>query len=353
MNKAPEITARLSSALADRYKIERPLQLLRSPGPNRTLLHRYELGLLSGPAATVDAPPADETARPACQEDSGMNRRVRLLIIGSLLLPLGCDGPTGLDPSEFCSDHSDAAIATFEDADLEARIRIQLSFFAGPLTCGLVSGLIVLDARSAWITSLVGIQNLTGLTNLLGSVNSISDISVLSGLTTLTLLDLAHNSITDINAVSGLTSLGVLDLDDNSITDVSALSGLTGLGQLVLAHNSITDIGPLSGLTNLGGLGLSNNSITDISALSGLTSLWFLGLNNNSITDISALSGLGGPVNLYIDLSSNPGLSNIQPLLDNTGLGAADTVDLESTNVSCTDVAALQAKGVMVPSDCP
>ena len=282
-----------------------------------------------------------------------MNRLALLLIIGSLLFPVGCGGPTGLEPSEFCSDHTDAAIATFEDANLEARIRIGLSFFAEPLTCGLVSGVIGLDGRSWGITSLVGIQNLTSLTNLFLSNNSISDIGPLSGLTTLTLLDLAHNSITDISAVSGLTSLGVLDLDDNSITDISAVSGLTSLGQLVLAHNSITDIGALSGLTSLGGLGLDNNSITDISALSGLTSLWALGLSNNSITDISALSGLGGPVNLSIDLSSNPGLSNIQPLLDNTGLGAGDTVALRLTSVSCTDVAALQAKGVGVSSDCP
>ncbi len=60
-----------------------------------------------------------------------MNLRVLLLIIGSLLLPLGCDGPTGLAPSELCSDHSDAAIATFEDANLEAAIRDALSVLTG------------------------------------------------------------------------------------------------------------------------------------------------------------------------------------------------------------------------------
>ena len=75
-------------------------------------------------------------------------------------------------------------------------------------------------------------------------------------------------------------------------------------------------------------LRLGGNSITDISALSGLTSLTFLFLHNNSITDI-------------------------QPLLDNTGLGADDWVDLRSTNVSCTDVALLQAKGATVTSGCP
>ena len=176
-----------------------------------------------------------------------MNRRVLLLIIGSLVLPLGCggnDGPTDLavtlvlKPSEFCSDHPDAAIATFEDANLEAAIRAALSVGAQePLTCGLVSGLTVLDASFAGITS------------------------------------------------AGITSLAVLSIFDNSITDISALSGLTSLAGLFL--------------------------------------------------------------------SNNPNLTEIQPLLDNTGLGAGDTVYLQSTSVSCTDVAALQAKGVTVQSDCP
>ena len=43
----------------------------------------------------------------------------------------------------------------------------------------------------------------------------------------------------------------------------------------------------------------------------------------------------------------------MQALLDNTGLGAGDTVYLWSTNVRCADVAALQDKGVTVYSDCP
>ncbi len=200
-----------------------------------------------------------------------MNRRRLYFIIGSLLLPLGClgnDGPTDpaarLEPSEFCSDHSGAAIATFEDAKLEAAIRRALSVGAQePLTCGLISGLIMLDATSDRITSLVGIQNLTSLT------------------------------------------------------------------QLFLGSNAITDINALSGLTSLMGLSFRANSITDISALSGLTSLTFL------------------------DLNGNRNLTDIQPLLDNTGLGAGDLVLLEFTNVSCTDLAALRAKGVTVISDCP
>ena len=46
-------------------------------------------------------------------------------------------------------------------------------------------------------------------------------------------------------------------------------------------------------------------------------------------------------------------LTDVQPLVDNTGLGPGDQVFLMNTNVSCTDVPALEAKGVEVDSDCP
>ena len=170
-----------------------------------------------------------------------MTKRTPLLI-GLLLLPLGCGSPTGLQPSESCSGQPANAIVTFEDANLEAAVRRAL--FVGAqddLTCGLVSGETVVTARSAGIESLVGIQNLTSLRRLL--------------------------------------------LDENSISDISALSGLTNLG--------------------------------------------FLGLSNN------------------------PNLTDIQPLLDNTGIDAGDTVDLQATNVSCTDVDALRAKQVHVFTQCP
>jgi Leucine-rich repeat (LRR) protein len=75
-----------------------------------------------------------------------------------------------------------------------------------------------------------------------------------------------------------------------------------------------------------------------------------LSLTNNSITDISALSGHTSL--RYVDLNNNPDFNDIQPLLDNTGLGPGDQVFLTNTNVGCTDVAALQAKGLMVESDC-
>jgi hypothetical protein len=50
----------------------------------------------------------------------------------------------------------------------------------------------------------------------------------------------------------------------------------------------------------------------------------------------------------FLNLSFNSDLSDIQSLLDNTGLGAGDQVFLSYTDVSCPDFNALRAKGVTV-----
>ena len=233
---------------------------------------------------------------------------VSVLLLTLLLASLSAgEAQVRLQPGELCSDHSDAAIATFEDANLGTAIRAALSVGAqDDFTCGLVAGLTDLEARDAGIESLVGIQNLTSLTN----------------------LDLWPNSITDISSLSELTNLTFLDLGDNSITDISALRGLTRLTNLDLTHNSINDISVLSGMTGMETLRLYNNPISDISSLRGLTSLTELHVH---------------------DL---PDLSNIEPLLNNTGLGAGDRVILMNSNISCADAAALRGNGVSVDSEC-
>ena len=100
---------------------------------------------------------------------------------------------------------------------------------------------------------------------------------------------------------------------------------------------------------NLTVLHFSRNSVSDISSLSGLTRLTDLNLTYNSISDISALRGLTRLTNLHVhDL---PDLSDIQPLLNNSGLGAGDRVILFNLDISCEDVATLQTKGVSVGSD--
>ena len=101
---------------------------------------------------------------------------------------------------------------------------------------------------------------------------------------------------------------------------------------------------------NLTVLHFSRNSVSDISSLSGLTRLTDLNLTYNSISDISALRGLTRLTNLHVhDL---PDLSDIQPLLNNSGLGAGDRVILFNSDISCEDAATLQTKGVSVGSGC-
>ena len=210
------------------------------------------------------------------------------------------------------------------------------------------------------ISDISALSNLTNLTWLGLESNSISDISALSNLTNLTGLDLADNSISDISALSNLTNLTRLYLDDNSISDISALSNLTNLTRLDLDDNSISDISALSNLTNLTWLGLSVNSISDISALSNLTNLERLILWNNSISDISALSNLTNLTWLNLGWPSPGGnggnsISDISPLVANTGLGSGDTVTLTSNPLSSTSInthiPALQRRGVTVEFD--
>ena len=227
----------------------------------------------------------------------------------------------------------------------------------GPLS-GLPN-LMVLYLGTNPLTDISPLNGLTSLSVLSLERGSITDVT-LSGLTGLSFLLLSGNSITDV-ALSGLTSLWSLDLSDNTITDLSRVTGLEALRSLNLSDNAITDVGPLSELTSLTQLFLENSSITDIGPLSGLTAMLDLTLASGSVTDLSALSGLTEL--RWLDLKNNVDLTDIQPLLDNTGLGPGwydssgryqgDVVDLTSTSVTCTAVAALEAKGVFVASDCP
>lgn len=286
-----------------------------------------------------------------------------------------------LDPTESCADHDADAIGTFADPNLEAAVRDALGVEAdADLTCGLLATLTELTARNAGIADLAGAQNLTGLTSLdlstfglSGEPNSVSDLGPLSGLTGLTVLRLTGNEISDLRPLSGLTSLTWLALTGNEISDLGPLSGVTDLSRLDVASNPVSDLGPLSALTGLRSLNVNNNAVSDLSPLSGLTGLVNLFAFGNAISDIGPLSGLTNLValnlggNSIVDVSpvegltrlfslgltGNSDLADIQPLLDNSGLGPGDAVTLRSTSVSCEDIAALEAKGVTVASDCP
>ena len=251
------------------------------------------------------------------------------------------------------------------------------------------------------ISALSGLTNLTTLTLRCWSlvrnhgtpVTVLSDISALSGLTNLTTLNLSDNYISDISALSGLTKLTTLILNANKISNISALSRLTKLTTLSLGShgaaslfgptyegqvswiplgvkNSISDISALSGLTKLTTLDLTNTGISNISALSRLTKLTTLRLGNvagitsldgsyhsdnladlpvNSISDISVLSELTNLKRLHLQGNS---ISDISPLVSNTGLGNEDFVGLEynplSYSSNYTHIPALKTRGVTV-----
>lgn len=270
-------------------------------------------------------------------------------------LTLGVLAPPLLEPGARCSDAGGSALVSFEDPNLESAVRAALSLGAGDsLTCDVAATLLFLtNGGGRGITSVVGAQNLSKLSDVDLRENSISDTGPLSGLNDLYSLNLFSNAIADIGPLAGLTTLGRLNLWDNPFTDLSPLSGLTNLEYLELWGNPtpITDISPLSGLTTLYDLFVENNAISDVSALGGMINLIRLDLDRNNLTDLSPLEGLTSLERLW--LAGNSSLSDIQPLLDNLGLGAGDGVDLRATSVSCADIDALKAKGVSVSSDCP
>jgi hypothetical protein len=333
------------------------------------------------------------------------------LIALSLVLCSGASAQQVLQPTDNCRDFSATDVVTFADAVLAKEVRAALSI--GPqdtLSCGQAARLTQLDASGVgarrsvsgspeWndpehlFHDLSGIQNLTGLTDLALRNRGLSDISPLAELTDLINLNLhtnwisnisplkdmrklvrlriAENPLTDISALSELTELRVLRMHrhgdfiggqnprthmgatgllfTNAVTDISPLAKLTKLVDLNIHTQDISDLTPLSGLTSLIELRLAANSFTDLSPLRDLASLEYLELTGNDITDITPLSGL---TNLTaLDLRFNPGLTNIQALFENPGIGAGDIVELRHTNVSCADQARLAEEGVEVRTE--
>ena len=195
------------------------------------------------------------------------------------------------------------------------------------------TGLRVLSLWSNSVSDLSPLAGLTGLEELLLAYNRVSDVSPLAGLTRLERLHLSSNSISDISPLAGLTRLELLGLQFNRISDVSPLARLTGLKWLFLGRTDISDIRPLARLTGLIQLFLFQNNVSDISALAGLTGLTSLSLSDNRISDLSPLARLTGLTDL--GLSSND-ISDISPLAGLTGL-----TDLGLANNDISDISPL------------
>ena len=284
-----------------------------------------------------------------------MIRRHGLTLAGVLAIgAASCSDPTGPGSAPFCAHRPDSAVIEIEDANFDLSIRSALSVSPQlDLTCGMVEGIVSLNAPSRGIVSLSGIENLTGLTTLWIRANAITDITPLRGLTGLTSLNLAANRIQDIEPLRALTHLTFLAINENgAIADIAALSALTNLtGTLWMGGNLIEDIEPLRALTGISVLRAWDNSITDLSPLSSLSGLTELHVHTNAITDTDGLAALSALT--AVSLHTNPELTDIRGLIDNAALGPGTDVNLSGTSVSCADVDALAAKGVAVISDCP
>jgi len=330
-------------------------------------------------------------------------------VLAALVLAAGCAGgatpvveapspstPVAVGP--VCGAGSDGALVAFPDAALERAVRSAAGANGDePLTCARVAVITRLHAPDAGISDLAGIENLVRLGELhiyghntirdltpLGHLpalsdlnlarNRIEDVGPLAAVRTLTSLDLYGNRITDVaplgelrglirlrlgsgarianlEALAGLTLLSRLELLDNAVADLTALSSLTQLTRLSLQNNPhVGDVGPLATLARLEIIELGLTGVSDIAPLGSLSRLTAVGLAGTRVRDLGPLMGLAALTRL--DLRDDVLVTDIQPLLFHPTLGAGDAVRLEGTMVSCADVAALQARGVVVFSNC-
>lgn len=299
----------------------------------------------------------------------------RTWALATLLALCACGDATGpaLSPGERCGSDS-SAVPTFADPALEAGVRAALDLAPEEsLTCGRVASLESLGVNATGVRDLSGIENLTGLTELLVAQNGIEDLGPLAALTGLEYLDVRENSITDLSPLAGLTSMFALSFGENQVSDLSAVRNMTQLEQLGGSHNRISDLTPLAGLETLLRLELYNNDIADLDPIVGLWALQTLDVGRNTLSDLSALTELDNLLIIGLErttvtdlsplidmiylttlhLHDNRELSDIQPLLDNPGVGRDDQVKLERTAVTCEDIEMLRAKRATVTSNCP
>ncbi len=131
---------------------------------------------------------------------------------------------------------------------------------------------------------------------------------------------------------------------------MAVVAGLTALSGVSLFSNQLTSIAPLSTLTELRYISIDNNAITDLSVAANWTNLTWLDGSGLAITNVDSLQGLTALSTA--NLRGTATLTSLTGLLNNSGFGSGDTLDVTNTGVSCTDVATLEANGVTVTSSC-
>ena len=226
--------------------------------------------------------------------------------------------------------------------------------------------------RGSGISDLTGLERATNLTtlNLRLSSGSILGLSSLANLTNLTEFSL-RGSISDLSPLANLTNLTGLNLWANSISDLSPLAGLTNLRELSLGDPVILDSSTLPSLANLQVLNIFGftwrwagdppfhglSGLLDPTFLAGFPNLTELtisnaGYANYNLSNISPVAGLSRLKKITL---SHCLISDISPLVENTGLGQDSIVDVRRNPLSYVSLHAhipeLQSRGVTVHFD--
>ncbi len=226
--------------------------------------------------------------------------------------------------------------------------------------------------RGGGISDLTGLERATNLTtlNLRLSSGSIPGLSSLAKLTNLTQFSL-QGSISDLSPFANLTNLTGLYLWANSISDFSPLAGLTNLKELSLGDPVRLDSSTLPSLANLQVLNIFGftwqwagdppfhglSGLLDPTFLAGFPNLTELvisnaGYANYNLSNISPVAGLSRLEKITL---SHCLISDISPLLENTGLGQGSIVDVRRNPLSYvslhTHIPELQSRGVTVHFD--
>ncbi len=227
--------------------------------------------------------------------------------------------------------------------------------------------------QGSGVSDLTGLERATNLTQLRFrlSSGSISGLSPLANLTDLTQLDLT-GSISDLSPLANLTNLTYLYLGAHSISDLSPLAGFTNLRELTLFDPARLDSSTLPSLANLQVLKIwgftlstiddpTNQSgfrgVLDLTFLAGFPNLTELTIAPSGIlfyqfSNISPVAGLSRLKKISL---VNCQISDISPLVENTGLGHGSIVDVRHNPLSYvslhTHIPELQSRGVTVHFD--
>lgn len=218
-----------------------------------------------------------------------------------------------------------------------------------------------LDLHSNRITSIDGLANLTALSRLDVGDNELTRLDAVATLTSLVELDVSSNHVTDLAPLASLPLLQRVSLANNQVEDLSPLAGRellyldashnlvetipafvqNALGDLILDDNRITDLGPLATKTHFGTLSLDDNPVGDLTPLGSIQYIVTLNLRRTAITTLAPLA-------------ANPNLCTYYTNWASFGptIHAEENPQLDCA-AEAENLAALQARGVDVFSDCP